>query len=204
MLMNWHDNVNNLFTLVHEFGHSVHSYYTRKYQPYPYGNYSIFVAEVASTTNEAALGEYMLNSLKDEKQRLYLLNHMLEGFRGTVFRQTMFAEFEHLIHTKAQEGEPLTPELLNELYYDLNKKYFGDNMVIDKEISLEWSRIPHFYYNYYVYQYATGYSAAQALSGPDLKRRQACGGALYRILKSGKLGISDRHTEKSGSRYDIA
>lgn len=169
ILMNWQDNVNNLFTLVHEFGHSVHSYYTRKHQPYPYGNYSIFVAEVASTTNEALLGDYLLNTVDDEKQRLYILNHMLEGFKGTVFRQTMFAEFEHAIHVKAQEGEPLTPELLTSIYYDLNKKYFGENIEIDKEIGLEWARIPHFYYNYYVYQYATGYSAAQALSQQILK-----------------------------------
>lgn len=185
ILMNWHDNVNNLFTLVHEFGHSVHSYYTRKHQPYQYGNYSIFVAEVASTTNEALLGEYMLNNLKDEKQRLYLLNHMLEGFRGTVFRQTMFAEFEHQIHMKAQEGEPLTPELLSSMYYDLNKKYFGDNMVIDKEIGLEWSRIPHFYYNYYVYQYATGYSAAQALSSQILKEGKPAVDRYVDFLKAG-------------------
>lgn len=175
ILMNWHDNVNNLFTLVHEFGHSVHSYYTRKHQPYPYGNYSIFVAEVASTTNEALLGEYLLSNLEDEKQRLYILNHMLEGFRGTVFRQTMFAEFEHLIHIKAQEGEPLTPELLTNVYYDLNKKYFGNDMVIDKEIGLEWSRIPHFYYNYYVYQYATGYSLCTGVKRPNFEGRQACG-----------------------------
>ncbi|RPK07198.1 hypothetical protein BSBH6_00822 [Bacillus subtilis] len=185
ILMNWHDNVNNLFTLVHEFGHSVHSYYTRKHQPYPYGNYSIFVAEVASTTNEALLGEYLLNNLDDEKQRLYILNHMLEGFRGTVFRQTMFAEFEHLIHTKAQEGEPLTPELLTNVYYDLNKKYFGDGMVIDKEIGLEWSRIPHFYYNYYVYQYATGYSAAQALSSQILKEGKPAVDRYIDFLKAG-------------------
>ncbi|MCY7533698.1 M3 family oligoendopeptidase, partial [Bacillus altitudinis] len=149
ILMNWQNNIDNLFTLAHEFGHSVHSYYTRKHQPYPYGNYSIFVAEVASTTNEALLGEYLLNHLEDKKQRLYVLNHLLEGFRGTVFRQTMFAEFEHLIHVKAQEGEALTPEFMTNLYYDLNKKYFGDGMVVDKEIGLEWTRIPHFYYNYY-------------------------------------------------------
>lgn len=188
ILMNWQDNVNNLFTLVHEFGHSVHSYYTRKYQPYPYGNYSIFVAEVASTTNEALLGEYLLNTIDDEKQRLYILNHMLEGFKGTVFRQTMFAEFEHEIHSKAQEGEPLTPELLTSIYYDLNKKYFGDNIEIDKEIGLEWSRIPHFYYNYYVYQYATGFSAAQALSQQILKEGKS---AVDRYIEFLKAGSSD-------------
>jgi len=186
--MNWQDNVNNLFTLAHEFGHSVHSYYTRKEQPYPYGDYSIFVAEVASTCNEALLNDYLLKTIDDEKKRLYLLNHYLEGFRGTVFRQTMFAEFEHEIHVRAQNGEPLTPELLTKLYYDLNKKYFGDNLVIDEEIGLEWARIPHFYYNYYVYQYATGFSAAAALSKQILEEGDA---AVERYLGFLKAGSSD-------------
>jgi oligoendopeptidase F len=188
ILMNWQDNVNNLFTLAHEFGHSVHSYYTRKTQPYPYGNYSIFVAEVASTCNEALLNHYLLNTIEDEKERLYLLNHFLEGFRGTVFRQTMFAEFEHIIHQKAQDGEPLTPELLTQTYYELNKQYFGDDIVVDEEIGLEWSRIPHFYYNYYVYQYATGYSAATALSNQILEEGQP---AVDRYLEFLKAGSSD-------------
>src|SRR5699024_1999281 len=164
ILMNWQDNVNNLYTLTHEFGHSVHSYYTRKHQPYAYGDYSIFVAEVASTCNEALLSEHLLNTLDDEKEKLYILNHILEGFRGTVFRQTMFAEFEHEIHVRAQNGEPLTAESFTDIYYDLNKKYFGDDIEIDEAIGLEWARIPHFYMNYYVYQYATGYSAATALA----------------------------------------
>ncbi|MFC0271970.1 oligoendopeptidase F [Metabacillus herbersteinensis] len=188
ILMNWQNNVNNLFTLAHEFGHSVHSYYTRKEQPYPYGNYSIFVAEVASTCNEALLNDYLLKTIDDEKERLYLLNHFLEGFRGTVFRQTMFAEFEHLIHKKAQDGESLTPELLTKTYYDLNKKYFGDEIVVDEEIGLEWTRIPHFYYNYYVYQYATGYSAATALSKQILEEGQP---AVDRYLEFLKAGSSD-------------
>src|SRR5690606_35814158 len=114
ILMNWQDNVNNLFTLAHEFGHSVHSYYTRNNQPYTYGNYSIFVAEVASTCNEALLGDYLLKTIDDDQKKLYLLNHQLEGFRGTVFRQTMFAEFEHMIHMKGQEGVALTPDLFTE------------------------------------------------------------------------------------------
>ena len=188
ILMNWQDNVNNLFTLAHEFGHSVHSYYTRQNQPYPYGNYSIFVAEVASTCNEALLNHYLLETIDDEKKRLYLLNHFLEGFRGTVFRQTMFAEFEHLIHEKAQGGEPLTPEELTKTYYDLNKKYFGDEIVVDEEIGLEWARIPHFYYNYYVYQYATGYSTATALSNQILEEGQP---AVDRYLEFLKAGSSD-------------
>ncbi|MDH5163458.1 oligoendopeptidase F [Heyndrickxia oleronia] len=182
ILMNWQDNVNNLFTLAHEFGHSVHSYYTRKNQPYTYGDYSIFVAEVASTCNEALLNDYLLKTIDDEQKRIYLLNHYLEGFRGTVFRQTMFAEFEHLIHQKEQNGEALTAEMLTKEYYELNKKYFGgDDIVIDEQIGLEWSRIPHFYYNYYVYQYATGFSAATALSAQILEEGKP---AVERYIKN--------------------
>ncbi|HET7579557.1 MAG TPA: oligoendopeptidase F [Bacillales bacterium] len=164
ILLNWQGNVDSLFTLAHELGHSVHSYYTRKYQPYPYGNYSIFVAEVASTCNESLLNHYLLSQIDDDKKRLFLLNHMLEGFRGTLFRQTMFAEFEHMIHQKAAEGEALTSELMTKIYYDLNVKYFGEDAYVDKDIGLEWARIPHFYMDYYVYQYATGFSAAASLS----------------------------------------
>lgn len=186
ILMNWQDNVNNLFTLAHEFGHSVHSYYTRKNQPYPYGNYSIFVAEVASTCNEALLGDYMQKATDDKQERLYLINHYLEGFRGTVFRQTMFAEFEHLIHQKAQEGTALTADFLTKQYYELNKKYFGeDHIHIDEQIGLEWSRIPHFYYNYYVYQYATGFSAATALSKQILDEGETAVGRYINFLKAG-------------------
>ncbi|OCA89961.1 oligoendopeptidase F [Pradoshia sp. D12] len=188
ILMNWQDNVNNLFTLAHEFGHSVHSFYTRKNQPYPYGNYSIFVAEVASTTNEALLNDYLLKTIDDESKKIYLLNHYLEGFRGTVFRQTMFAEYEHIIHKMAQDGEALTAESLTQKYYELNKKYFGDDIVIDEEIGLEWSRIPHFYYNYYVYQYATGFSAAAALSKQILEEGQP---AVTRYIEFLKAGSSD-------------
>ncbi|MBU5468518.1 oligoendopeptidase F [Virgibacillus sp. MSJ-26] len=188
ILLNWQDNVNDLFTLIHELGHSVHSYHTRKSQPFRYGNYSIFVAEVASTCNEALLNDYMLNHLTDEKQKLYLLNHFLEGFRGTLFRQTMFAEFEHDIHQRLQNGEALTSKRLNEIYYDLNKKYFGDDVVSDEEIGLEWARIPHFYMNYYVYQYATGYSAATALANKILSGEE---GAVDRYIGFLKAGSSD-------------
>ncbi|MBL4952406.1 oligoendopeptidase F [Neobacillus sp. OS1-32] len=188
ILLNWQDNVNNLFTLAHEFGHSVHSYYTRKSQPYPYGNYSIFVAEVASTCNEALLNDFLLKTMEDDGKRIYLLNHYLEGFRGTVFRQTMFAEFEHLIHQKAQNNEALTADALTEIYYDLNKKYFGDEIVIDEEIGLEWARIPHFYYNYYVYQYATGFSAATALSKQILEEGES---AVKRYINFLSAGSSD-------------
>ncbi|URM32025.1 oligoendopeptidase F [Cytobacillus firmus] len=199
ILMNWQDNVNNLFTLAHEFGHSVHSYYTRKYQPYPYGNYSIFVAEVASTCNEALLNDYLLKTIDDDKKRLYLLNHYLEGFRGTVFRQTMFAEFEHLIHQKAQNNEALTADSLTKEYYELNKKYFGDeDIIIDEEIGLEWSRIPHFYYNYYVYQYATGFSAATALSKQILQEGQPAVDRYIEFLKSGSSDYPIEVLKKAG------
>ncbi|WP_191556245.1 oligoendopeptidase F [Metabacillus idriensis] len=198
ILMNWQDNVNNLFTLAHEFGHSVHSYYTRKSQPYQYGHYSIFVAEVASTCNEALLNDYLLKTIDDKKKQLYLLNHYLEGFRGTVFRQTMFAEYEHTIHKKAQEGEPLTPDLLTNLYYDLNKKYFGEHLAVDEEIGLEWARIPHFYYNYYVYQYATGFSAATALSKQILEEGKPAVDRYLEFLKSGSSDYPIEVLKKAG------
>ncbi|MCT2535659.1 oligoendopeptidase F [Aquibacillus koreensis] len=188
ILMNWQDNLNNLFTLAHELGHSLHSYYTRENQPFRYGNYSIFVAEVASTCNEALLNEYMIEQTTDEKEKLFLINHFLEGFRGTVFRQTMFAEFEHNIHILAQNGEALTADKLTEVYYELNKKYFGDELTVDEEIGLEWARIPHFYYNYYVYQYATGYAAAQSLASQILKEKEP---AVERYMSFLKAGSSD-------------
>lgn len=185
ILMNWQNNLNNLFTLAHELGHSLHSYYSAANQPYRYGNYSIFVAEVASTCNEALLNDYLLKETEDEKKKLYLLNHFLEGFRGTVFRQTMFAEFEHDIHKREQNGEALTADKLTELYHDLNQKYFGNNIVVDDEIGLEWARIPHFYYNYYVYQYATGYSAATALASQILKEGDDAVSRYKDFLKAG-------------------
>lgn len=186
VLMNWQDNVNNLYTLAHEFGHSMHSYYTRATQPYPYANYSIFVAEVASTCNEELLFDHLMNTLEDDKQKIYLLNQWLDGFRGTVFRQTMFAEFEHIIHELDRKGEAITADKLTEIYYDLNKKYFGDAMTADEEIGLEWARIPHFYYNYYVYQYATGQSAATALSKQILEEGQpAVDRYINNFLKAG-------------------
>lgn len=188
VLLNWQNNLSNLFTLAHELGHSVHSYYTRKNQPFRYGNYSIFVAEVASTCNESLLNDYMIKNTDDERKKMFLLNHFLEGFRGTVFRQTMFAEFEHDIHVLMQKGEALTADKLTQLYYDLNKKYFGDNVVIDEEIGLEWARIPHFYYDYYVYQYATGYAAATDLASQVLENED---GAVERYLDFLKAGNSD-------------
>ncbi len=186
VLMNWQNNVDNLFTLAHEFGHSMHSYFTRQNQPYPYARYSIFVAEVASTCNEEILFDYLLKTTEDAQQKIYLLNHWLDGFRSTVFRQTMFAEFEHIVHELDRNGEAITAERLTEIYYDLNKQYFGEEMTVDEEIGLEWARIPHFYYNYYVYQYATGQSAATALSKQILEEGQpAVDRYINNFLKAG-------------------
>lgn len=189
VLMNWQNNVNNLYTLAHEFGHSMHSYYSRANQPYQYSDYSIFVAEVASTCNEELLFDHLMKTLDDDKQKIYLLNQWLDGFRGTVFRQTMFAEFEHMIHELDAKGESITSEKLTLMYYDLNKQYFGDAMTVDEEIGLEWARIPHFYYNYYVYQYATGQSAATALSKQILEEGEP---AVERYINNFlKAGCSD-------------
>jgi oligoendopeptidase F len=199
ILLNWQDNVNNMFTLAHELGHSVHSYYTHREQPYRYGNYSIFVAEVASTCNEALLNDYLLKTVDDEKQKLYLLNHFLEGFRGTVFRQTMFAEFEHDIHQRMQDGEALTAEKLTEIYYALNEKYFGEAVVSDDAIGLEWARIPHFYMNYYVYQYATGYSAATSLASQILEEGEpAVERYINQFLKAGSSDFPIEVLKKAG------
>lgn len=164
MLLNWQDTLDNLFTLVHETGHSLHSTFTRENQPYVYGDYSIFLAEIASTTNENILTETLLKEIKDEKLRFTILNNYLDGFRATVFRQTQFAEFEDLIHQADQEGEVLTSEYLSELYATLNEKYYGLSAQENPQIQFEWARIPHFYYNYYVYQYATGFAAASYLA----------------------------------------
>lgn len=188
ILMNWHDTLDQLFTLVHEMGHSVHSYFTRSNQPFVYGDYSIFLAEIASTTNENILTEYLLETEKDPKVRAYILNHYLDGFKGTIFRQTQFAEFEHFIHTEDAKGIPLTSEYLSDYYGELNAKYYGPEVEKDNEIKLEWSRIPHFYYNYYVYQYATGFSAASSLAKKILAKED---GALDHYLNYLKAGNSD-------------
>ncbi|TLQ13093.1 oligoendopeptidase F [Pseudolactococcus raffinolactis] len=164
MLLNWQDTLDNLFTLVHEMGHSMHSSFTRESQPYVYGDYSIFLAEIASTTNENILTETLLHDVEDDETRFAVLNHFLDGFRGTVFRQTQFAEFEHAIHEADAAGTVLTSEFLNQQYAELNEKYYGLATSDNPEIQYEWARIPHFYYNYYVFQYATGFAAASALA----------------------------------------
>lgn len=177
VLMNYHGTLDYVFTLAHEMGHAIHSYYSDANQPYVNAGYKIFVAEVASTCNESLLIQHLLKITEDEEEKAYLINHFLEQFKGTLYRQTMFAEFEKIAHSMVQNGEGVTADRLCEIYYNLNKEYFGDDIVIDKEIELEWARIPHFYNPFYVYQYATGLSAAIALS--------------KRILEEGKPAVED-------------
>lgn len=184
VLMNYVDNVNNMFTLAHEMGHALHTYLSRQKQPYPYANYSIFLAEVASTVNEALLMQYLLKTTTDEAYRKYLVNYFMEQFRTTLYRQTMFADFEKTTHQMAADGMTLTADVLSDTYYKLVKAYHGDHMCVDSEIGLEWARIPHFYTPFYVYQYATGYSAAIALSN--------------RILNEGQQAVEDYKTFLSG------
>lgn len=185
MLLNWQDTLDNLYTLVHETGHSLHSTFTRETQPYVYGDYSIFLAEIASTTNENIMTEALLHEVQDDKERFAILNHYLDGFRGTVFRQTQFAEFEHAIHQADQNGEVLTSEYLNNLYADLNEKYYGLKKEDNHFIQYEWARIPHFYYNYYVYQYATGFAAASYLADKIVHGSQEDIDHYLTYLKSG-------------------
>lgn len=191
VLLNYNDTLDNVFTLAHEMGHAIHSYYSDKVQPYIYAGYKIFVAEVASTCNESLLIDYMLKNTKDKKEKAYLINHFLDKFKGTLYRQTMFAEFEMITHRMVENGESLTAENLCKIYHDLNALYYGDDIVIDPEIAMEWARIPHFYNAFYVYQYATGYSAAIALS--------------RRILNEGKPAVDDyiRFLSSGSSNYPI-
>ena len=189
VLMNYHGTLDHVFTLAHEMGHAIHSYYSDANQPYVNAGYKIFVAEVASTCNESLLIQHLLKITEDEEEKAYLINHFLEQFKGTLYRQTMFAEFEKIAHSMVQNGEGVTADRLCEIYYNLNKKYFGDDIVIDKEIELEWARIPHFYNPFYVYQYATGLSAAIALS--------------KRIIEEGKPAVEDyMKFLKGGSSQD--
>lgn len=185
VLMNYQDNLNNVFTLAHEMGHSMHSWYSDQHQPYLYAGYRIFVAEVASTCNEALLMEYLLQNTESRKEKAFLINYFLEQFKGTLYRQTMFAEFEKITHEMISRGEPLTAEVLGEIYYRLNEEYFGEEMVVDREISLEWARIPHFYTPFYVYQYATGYSAAIAISRRILSGDQNVVDGYRKFLSGG-------------------
>lgn len=177
VLLNYTGNLDSLFTLAHEMGHAIHSYYSNLRQNPVDADYVIFVAEVASTCNEALLMEYLLGKTQDKKERAYLINYYLDQFRGTIYRQCLFAEFEMTIGRMVNDGQTLTPEILCEAYSKLNRQYYGEDIVVDEEIAMEWMRIPHFYYDYYVYQYATGYSAAIALS--------------QKILKEGESAVKD-------------
>ena len=198
MLLNWQDTLDNLFTLVHETGHSMHSSYTRETQPYVYGDYSIFLAEIASTTNENILTEKLLEEVEDDATRFAILNHFLDGFRGTVFRQTQFAEFEHAIHKADQEGQVLTSEFLNDLYADLNEKYYGLKKEGNPQIQYEWARIPHFYYDYYVFQYSTGFAAASALAEKIVHGSQEDKDKYLDYLKAGNSDYPLNVIKKAG------
>lgn len=177
VLLNYNDSLNNVFTLAHEMGHALHSYYSDSNQNYINAAYRLFVAEVASTCNESLLIQDMLKKTEDKKEKIYLINYFLDKFKGTMFRQTMFAEFEKITHDMVERGENLTKEVLKKIYHELNELYFGPDMIVDEQIDMEWARIPHFYNSFYVYQYATGFSAAIALS--------------KRILELGEAGVKD-------------
>jgi len=198
ILLNFQNKRDSMYTLAHELGHSMHSFFTRGAQPFQYGDYTIFVAEVASTLNEGLLTEHLLKTTTDKAVRLAILNHSLESLRGTLFRQTMFAEFEQLIHQRVQEGQPLTADALSIAYHDLNAKYYGGETIIDELIDIEWARIPHFYYNFYVYQYATGISAASALVQQIVHEGQPAVERYLNFLRSGSSAYSIDLLKKAG------
>ncbi|WMJ80797.1 oligoendopeptidase F [Clostridium sp. MB40-C1] len=198
VLLNYNNELNDVSTLAHEMGHSIHSYYSRKDQPYVYADYTLFCAEVASTVNECLLINYLIKNEKDEQKRLYLINTQLEQIRTTVFRQIMFAEFEKITHEKIDKGEPLTSKDLCSIYHELNVKYFGESMIVDKEIDMEWSRIPHFYSDFYVYQYATGYSAANSFVKNILALEDKAVEKYKGFLKSGGSDYPINILKKAG------
>jgi oligoendopeptidase F len=191
MLLNYQDTLNDLFTLAHEMGHSMHTYYSYRTQPYVYHDYTTFVAEVASTLNEELLSHHLLQTTDDKAVRMAVVNYSLEQIRTTLYRQTMFAEFEKIAHERAEAGEALTADMLSQVHYDLNRQYHGDNVSVDEEVAIEWARIPHFYSSFYVFQYATGISAAVALS--------------QQILSEGTPAVERylRFLSKGGSDYSI-
>jgi len=198
ILLNYQNNRDSMFTLAHELGHSLHSYFTRSTQPYAYGDYTIFVAEVASTLNEGLLTNYLLKHTSDTATRLAILNHALEDMRGTLYRQTMFAEFELKVHTRAEQGEPLTADVFSEIYKHLNELYYGGVATVDDLIGIEWARIPHFYESFYVYQYATGISAASALVQQILNEGQPAVDRYLGFLRSGSSDYSIELLKKAG------
>ena len=213
MLLNWQETLDDLFTLVHEMGHSMHSAFTRENQPYVYGDYPIFLAEIASTTNENILTETLLKESKDDKERFALLNHWLDSFRGTVFRQSQFAEFEQKIHEADAAGEVLTSEYLNSLYGEINEKYYNLAAKENPEIQYEWARIPHFYYNFYVFQYATGFAAATFLAekvvhGSDEDRQKyleylKAGSSAYPLEVIAKAGVDMESTDYLDAAFEL-
>ncbi|NEX57588.1 oligoendopeptidase F, partial [Lactococcus lactis] len=213
MLLNWQETLNDLFTLVHEMGHSMHSTFTRENQPYVYGDYPIFLAEIASTTNENILTETLLKESKDDKERFALLNHWLDSFRGTIFRQSQFAEFEQKIHEADAAGEVLTSEYLNSLYGEINEKYYNLAVKENPEIQYEWARIPHFYYNFYVFQYATGFAAATFLAekvvhGSTEDRQKyleylKAGSSAYPLEVIAKAGVDMESTDYLDAAFEL-
>ncbi|MDK2903746.1 MAG: oligoendopeptidase [Clostridiales bacterium] len=198
VLLNFQGRLDDIFTIAHEMGHSLHTHYSFSTQPYIYAEYRIFVAEVASTLNEALLMDHMLKTTDERSMKLYLINHYLEQFRGTVYRQTMFAEFEKIVHDKAEIGESLTPDMMSSIYHNLNEKYYGRDIVVDDRIDLEWSRIPHFYSSFYVYKYATGFSAATALSQQILSEGKPAVDRYINFLKSGGSDYPIELLKKAG------
>ena len=204
ILMNYHGTLNDVLTLAHEVGHSMHSYLSRENQPYVYSQYSLFVAEVASTFNEQLLFAQMKKSTSDKQELAYLINDEVERIRSTIFRQALFAEFELQLHTWAEQGVPLTPTLLKKHYMQLNRDYYGPDIVLDPELEIEWARVPHFYYNFYVYQYATGLSAAMTLYQKATTSQEArdkylkflsSGGSKYPLDLLEQAGVNMRSSE---------
>lgn len=198
ILLNYNDSLDSMFTTVHELGHSMHSYYTRSSQPYIYGSYSIFLAEIASTTNELLLLNYMIDHAEDDKEKAYLLDHYVNSFKSTVFRQTMFAEFEHKVNKLVEKSEAIPAQKLSEIYHDLNVEYFGDAINVDEYIDVEWARIPHFYMYYYVFQYATGFSSAVSLSDKILNGTKEDVENYLNFLKAGESEYPLEVLKKAG------
>lgn len=198
ILLNYNGELSDVMTLVHEMGHSMHSYYSRENQPYPTSAYTIFCAEVASTTNEELMLDYMLRTTTNRDRRIYFLNQRLERIRATVYRQVMFASFERDVHERNQRGENTTAEELGRMWHALNVKYFGSEMVVDEPIGLEWSRIPHFYNPFYVYQYATGYSAAASLAKQITTEGEPARARYLQFLSSGSSDYSIELLKRAG------
>jgi oligoendopeptidase F len=198
VLLNHKDNLNSMFTLTHEMGHALHSYFSDQALSYRDAQYTIFLAEVASTLNEALLMDYLLGKSTDPKEKMYLLTYYADQFRTTVFRQTMFAEFEKIIHSAVENGESLTPQELSKIYYDLNLQYYGKDMTVDQDIEMEWARIPHFYTSFYVYKYATGFSAATSFSKQILEEGAPAVERYLGFLKSGGSDFSIEILKKAG------